>query len=265
MGTDSKDVRRHNRAYWDKMVEAGDRWTVPVSKESIAAARRGDWQILLTPTKPVPREWFPPLDGMEVLCLASGGGQQGPILAAAGAKVTVFDNSPNQLGQDRFVARRESLEIATVEGDMADLSTFSDGSFGLIVHPTSNSFSADVHPVWKEAFRVLRSDGILIAGFSNPAIYLFDEELAVREGILQVKYRLPYSDLTSLAEDDRRRELVERGQAVEFSHTLRDQIGGQLDAGFVLTGLYEDRDLEGDDDPLNKYMDLYIATRSVKP
>jgi len=30
-------------------------------------------------------------------CLASGGGQQGPVLAAAGAHVTVFDNSPRQL------------------------------------------------------------------------------------------------------------------------------------------------------------------------
>jgi 2-polyprenyl-3-methyl-5-hydroxy-6-metoxy-1,4-benzoquinol methylase len=70
-----------------------------------------------------------------VLCLASGGGQQGPILAAAGARVTVFDNSPQQLAQDRFVARREGLTLETVEGDMRDLSVFADVSFDLIVHP----------------------------------------------------------------------------------------------------------------------------------
>ena len=65
----------------------------------------GEWQIVLTPTKPIPRTWFPAdLHGVDVLCLASGGGQQGPVLAAAGATVTVFDNSPRQLAQDRAVA-----------------------------------------------------------------------------------------------------------------------------------------------------------------
>ncbi len=262
------DVRRHNRAFWDKMVEAGDRWTVPVSGEIIAAARRGDWRIFLTPTKPVPGEWFPRLEGLEVLCLASGGGQQGPTLAAAGARVTVFDSSPNQLSQDRFVAERDSLEITTVEGDMADLSAFVDGGFGLIVHPVANCFAADIRPIWKETFRVLRRGGVLIAGFNNPAVYLFDYELAERDGILQVKYRLPYSDLTSPDEDTRHRDLVEKGEPIEFSHSIEDQIGGQLDAGFVLTGLYEDRYPEGpidEDDLLTEYMDVFIATRAVKP
>ncbi len=262
------DVRQHNRAFWDRMVEVGDRWTVPVNGSVIAAARRGDWRILMTPTKPVPRDWFPTLEGLDVLCLASGGGQQGPILAAAGARVTVFDNSPKQLGQDRFVAERESLDITTVEGDMADLSAFADGSFGMIIHPVSNCFVAEVRPVWKEAFRVLRSSGVLIAGFNNPAVYLFDYELADRDGVLKVKYQLPYSDLTSLDEDARNRELVEKKEPIEYSHSLEDQIGGQLDAGFVLTGLYEDTYPEGpidEDDLLAKYMDVFIATRAVKP
>ncbi len=68
--------------------------------ETIARARNGDFSILLTEQKPVPREWFPPLPGLEALCLACGGGQQGPVLAAAGANVTVLDNSPRQLDQD---------------------------------------------------------------------------------------------------------------------------------------------------------------------
>ena len=81
-----------------------------------------------------------------MLCLASGGGQQGPILAAAGANVTVFDNSPRQLAQDRLVADREGLAIETVLGDMADLSAFPDARFDLIVHPVSNVFVPDVRP-----------------------------------------------------------------------------------------------------------------------
>src|ERR1700733_13652660 len=118
------DILAYNRAAWDHAVETGNKWTVPVGSEVTVAARRGEWSLVLTPAKPVPRTWFPPLEGLDVLCLASGGGQQGPVLAAAGANVTVFDNPPRQLGQDRMVAERDGLTIDTVEGDMADLSRF---------------------------------------------------------------------------------------------------------------------------------------------
>ena len=115
------DIREHNRMAWDKEVECRNKWTVPVSKGVIAAAKQGQWEILLTPSQPIPRAWFPDLEGLDVLCLASGGGQQGPILAAAGAKVTVLDNSPKQLEQDRLVAVRHALPVTTVEGDMAEI------------------------------------------------------------------------------------------------------------------------------------------------
>jgi SAM-dependent methyltransferase len=258
------DIREYNRMAWDREVERGNEWTVPVSEAVIAAARRGQWEILLTPSKPVPRAWFPDLEGLDVLCLASGGGQQGPVLAAAGAKVTVLDNSPKQLEQDRFVAERHALHIATVEGDMADLSRFSDQSFDLIVHPVSNCFVPDVRPVWAEAFRVLRRGGVLLAGFPNPAVYLFDYELGDRTAVLRVKYALPYSDLSSLTAEERQRH-IETGAPLEFSHTLEDQIGGQLDAGFVLTGFFEDAYGEEENDLLSDYMPTFIATQAVKP
>jgi SAM-dependent methyltransferase len=256
------DIQGYNRIAWDRQVEQGNRWTIPVGDDVIAAARQGEWEILLTPTKPVPRAWFPDLREIDVLCLASGGGQQGPTLAAAGARVTVLDNSPRQLAQDRLVAERHALPVVTVQGDMADLSVFSDKSFDLIVHPVSNTFVPDVRPVWKEAFRVLREGGGLLAGFTNPAVYLFDYDLADRTGILKVKYALPYSDLTSLSPEERQR-YIESDDPLEFSHTLEDQIGGQLDAGFLLTGLFEDYDDK--DDPLSKYMPAFIATRALKP
>src|SRR5436305_3954131 len=149
------DVRSYNRHAWNLQVEKGNRWTVPVGPAVILAARQGDWQVVLTPTRPVPRGWFPPLAGLDVLCLASGGGQQAPVLAAAGASVTVLDNSPAQLSRDREVADREGLIVRTVQGDMADLSAFPDASFGLVFHPCSNGFVPDVRPVCREAFRVL--------------------------------------------------------------------------------------------------------------
>lgn len=127
------DVCNHNRAAWDRNVETQNPWTQPVGREIVERARQGQFELFLTPTKPVPLDWFPELSGTPTLCLASGGGQQGPLLAAAGALVTVFDNSPKQLGQDCLVAEREGLSIDTVEGDMADLSAFSDATFDLVV------------------------------------------------------------------------------------------------------------------------------------
>ena len=132
MSDKNVDVRAFNRDAWNRQVAGGNEWTKPVDEKVIADARRGDWSIVLTPQIPVPADWFPPLEGAEVLCLASGGGQQGPILSAAGAKVTVYDNSPSQLAGDRSVAVRENLEIRTVEGDMRDLSVFPDSTFDLI-------------------------------------------------------------------------------------------------------------------------------------
>jgi SAM-dependent methyltransferase len=253
-------VRDYNREAWDREVERGNEWTVPVGPDVIEAARQGRWEILLTETKPVPKDWFPDLQGADVLCLASGGGQQAPVLAAAGANVTVLDNSPGQLAQDRLVAEREGLDLRTVEGDMADLSLFADESFHLVFHPVSNLFAPEVRPVWVEAFRVLRRGGYLLAGFLNPAVYIFDLELVNSSGELRVRYALPYADTTSKNEEDVARQ-IERGEPLEFSHTLEAQIGGQIEAGFAIVGFYEDHHR---DDPIAARMPTYIATRAIK-
>lgn len=259
---ESDEILAYNRAAWDRSVEEGNRWTRAVDAQTIAAARQGQWQVVLTPRRPVPRNWFPAnLHGVEVLCLASGGGQQAPVLAAAGARVTVLDNSPRQLAQDRFVAERDGLELNTVQGDMADLSRFSDASFDLVFHPVANLFVPDVRPVWAEAYRVLRPGGALLAGFMNPVFFIFDRDLMDDQEDLQVRHRLPYSDLTSL--DEATRERYRRaGYPLEFGHTLSDQIGGQLAAGFLLAGFYEDGDL--DKNMLDEFVACYMATRAIK-
>ena len=254
------DVARYNRSAWDRLVERANRWTVPVDGATIAAARRGEWQIVLTPTKPVPRAWFPPLANEPVLLLAGAGGQQAPVLAAAGARVSVLDNSPRQLAQDQVVASRENLHITGVLGDMRDLSAFADGTFALVFHPCANSFVPEVRPVWREAFRVLRPGGVLLAGFTNPVEYLFDEEPYER-GELVVRHTIPYSDLTHLTPPERARREAS-GAPLTFGHTLEDQIGGQLDAGFVLTAMFEDRWAES---ALGRYLATFMATRAVRP
>ena len=156
-----------NSAVWDKSVENKDvytAWTTAVSPEVIENARNGKWDVVLTPIKSVPKSWFPAdFKGLKVLLVACGGGQQGPILAALGADVTVFDNSKRQLEQDEYVAQREGLNIKTVQGNMQDLSVFANESFDFIMQ-LAGCFVDSVLPVWKETYRVLKKGGVMLAG-----------------------------------------------------------------------------------------------------
>ncbi|MEP6668016.1 MAG: methyltransferase domain-containing protein [Chthoniobacter sp.] len=257
------DILERSRADWNRESRAGScRWCIPVDHATIERARAGDWEVVLTPTLPVPRAWFGELRGRDVLCLASGGGQQAPTFAAAGARVTSYDLSEEQLAKDQLVADREGLPMTCLRGNMADLAALADASFDLIFHPVSNVFAEDVRPVWAECFRVLRPGGVLLAGFLNPLFFIFDHYEAEQSGRLVVKYPLPFSDVTSHDPAGRERWL-KSGMAAEFSHSLDDQIGAQLKAGFVLTGLYEDRWTD-DATPLNRYCPMFLATRALK-
>jgi SAM-dependent methyltransferase len=256
------DPVAHNRLAWDREVEKGNEWSRPVPPEIIARARAGDWSVVLIGYEPVDPSWFPDdLAGRDVLCLASGGGQQGPILAAAGARVTVFDNSPRQLAQDEMVAEREGLTLRTVLGDARDLSAFADAAFDLVFHPVSNLFIPELAPVWRECYRVLRPGSTLLSGFVNPDLFLFDAEAMDTRGELIVRHRLPYSDLTHLAPDERER-LWDTDAPVEYSHTLNDQIGGQCDAGFVITAFAE---APHHADATAGWLPGYFATKAIRP
>lgn len=252
------DYRKENSKIWDHLAEMNNVWSVPVTSETIAQARNGIWSIVLTPTKPVPRAWFPErLDNKKILCLACGGGQQGPILAALGAEVTVLDNSKKQLERDEFVAGRDSLTIRTVQGNMQDLSMFGDESFDCIFHPWSNGFVDDVRPVWKECARVLKKNGLLLAGFGNPIECIFHAGKLER-GILSVENKIPYADIDHL--DDPETKAIAEAEGYIWGHTLEDQIQGQIEAGFAIVGFYED--IGGT--ALDAYINSSIATKAIK-
>ena len=261
----ARNIVKHNSAAWDQEANAGGPWSIPVSPEKIEKARRGELEIRLSPNKLVPRDWFPAdLKGLKILCLASGGGQQAPLLAAAGAQVTSFDNFAEQLRRDRLVAERENLNIVLEQGDAADLSRFADASFDLIYHTVSNLFFPDLEPVWRECFRTLRSRGTLLAGFCNPVMFMFDKAAnQERKGILEVKYPLPYSDVNSLSKGELQ-DVIDKNEPLEFGHTLEQQIGGQINAGFLVAGFYEDY-WSDEAIELNKYMPVFIATKAIKP
>lgn len=257
------DVLSLNRRAWDIQSTTGEsRWVQPVAREEISAAKAGNWSVILTPTKAVPADWFGDIRDKAVLGLASGGGQQVPILSAAGAVVTSFDNSPVQLARDAEVAEREGLDIRIEQGDMADLSRFDAASFELIFHPVSNVFAPDILTVWQECARILKPQGRLLAGFMNPDFFLFDHENLSPNGSLEVRFELPFSDLEQL-DDDAIERRIRDGEAIEFSHSLDEQIAGQIAAGFTICGFYEDRWSDAAT-PLNRYMPTSMATLAIK-
>ncbi len=260
MNLPSSDAVQYNQDAWDRVAMAGDRWYRAVTPQEIKQARAGVLRIILTPTKPVPRQWLFPLQDKLLLCLAGAGGQQAPLLAAAGAKVTVFDLSGQQIKRDIEIAERENLVIDTVVGDMRDLSVFEGESFDLIVNPTSVCFCPDVCQVWQEAFRVLRPGGNLLAGFINPIYYIFDAAKMDR-GELTVRHKIPYSDLD--LDPDQRGQLLGPDRPLEYGHSLAALIGSQIEAGFEITGFYEDR--WGDKDKLCTHINVFGATRATKP
>jgi SAM-dependent methyltransferase len=252
----------HNRAAWNRESVQGSEWSTPVSAEVIAAARAGNWSVILTPTHKVPGSWFGDLRGKQVLCLASGGGQQAPVLAAAGANVVSFDLSDEQLRKDRELAERNQLPLQCVRGDMADLGQLRDESFDLVFHPVSNVFVPELMPVWRECYRVLKPAGRLLAGMMNPCYFLFDHDAAERGEALTARYPLPYAEPGSLSGDARRRWEASRS-AAQFSHSLESQIGGQTAAGFAIMGLYEDY-WSDEATPLNRFFPIAFATLAIK-
>jgi SAM-dependent methyltransferase len=253
------DILEHNRQAWNQEALKGNKWTIPVGEAEIAAASQGSYTILLTPYKPLPAAWLGDVRGRRVLCLASGGGQQGPLLAAAGAAVTVFDNSDEQLKRDRQVAEAFKLNLKTVQGNMQDLSVFPDETFDLIVHPVANCFLDDILPVWRESYRVLKVYGRLLAGFANPLMYIVDWEEADRTGRPEFRHSIPYSDIRSLS-PQAKQKYVDEKQPFEFGHSLADQIQGQIAAGFIIAGFYEDKG----EALLDEFTDEFIATQAIK-
>ena len=238
----------------DRWIREGWEWGKPISHECFDRAKNRDWDVLLTPTKPVPHEWLGELKGKRILGLASGGGQQMPVFAALGAICTVFDYSPLQLESERMVAEREGYDIRIIRGDMTKRLPFEDGEFDIIFHPVSNCYVEDVRPIWRECFRVLRPGGRLLAGTDHYINYIVDSE---EERIVN---SLPFNPLLN---PDQRKQLEAEDAGMQFSHSLEEQIGGQLEAGFQLIALYEDTNGEGRLHEMN--IPTFLAMLSLKP
>ena len=254
MNTPTENYVDINAKTVDSWVEGGWIWGTPIDDATFARAKQGDWGVLLTPTKPVPHDWFCPLPGASVLGLASGGGQQMPIFSALGARCTVLDYSEKQLASEKEWAAKGGYDINIVRADMTKPLPFADDSFDLIFHPVSNCYIEDVLPVWRECYRVLKKGGILLAGLDNGLNFAYD----IEESTLTNK--LPYNPLKDEA---LYAAAMADNEGVQFSHTIEEQVDGQLQAGFVLTNIFGDTNGTG---PLHEMnVPAFWATRAVKP
>ena len=238
----------------DRWVAEGWEWGLPISHDTWVKAKQGIWDVHLSPTKSVPHRWFGELKGKKILGLACGGGQQMPVFAALGAECTVLDYSPKQLESERAVAEREGYSIRIIRADMTRKLPFEDGEFDLIFHPVSNCYVAEVKPIWRECFRVLKKGGLLLSGTDHYVNYIVDNDEKM------IINRLPFDPLKN---PDQMQQLAEDDCGVQFSHSLEEQINGQLEAGFTLLELYEDTNGQGRLHELN--IPTFLVMRSIKP
>ena len=237
----------------DRWVENGWEWGVPIAHDVFERAKAGNWNVLLTPTRNVPKEWFPNLAKCKILGLASGGGQQMPVFAALGATCTVLDYSQKQVDSEKMVAERENYQIETIKADMTNPLPFNDCSFNMIFHPVSNCYIENVVSVWSECHRILKKGGILMAGLDNGINYIFDETES------KLTYPLPFNPL----KNQKLKEVLNKtDDGIQFSHTLDEQIRGQIQSGFAIKDLYEDTNGSG---LLHEYgIPTFWATLAVK-
>ena len=247
------DYQDINAQTIDKWIREGWEWGRPISHEVYKKAENGEWDVYLTPTKPVPHEWIGDLRGKKVLGLASGGGQQMPVFAALGADCTVLDYSPLQVESERLVAEREGYAIRIIRGDMTKRLPFEDGEFDMIFHPVSNCYVEEVLPVWRECFRVLKPGGTLLSGTDHYVNYIVDADEK------QIVNTLPFNPLKN---PEQMKQLEKDDAGVQFSHSLEEQIGGQLEAGFTLLSLYEDTNGTGRLHEMN--IPTFLAMRACR-
>lgn len=252
------DYISFNASIWDNINECLTDKSTAISHEEYIAAKNGALDVTLAGIKKVPREWFPKLAGADVLGLASGGGQQCPVFAAHGASVTVVDISEHQLANEKYVAKRENYKINIVRADMAKPLPFPDNSFDMIFHPVSNCYIEDILPLWRDCARVIRPGGILMMAFVKEEFFLFDPDFK-NEDFLISRHTLPFHPLRDLTREQIQAK-QENGMPLAFSHTLTEQLGGLMKAGFMLTDMFEDCDGGG---LFDQYMNSYVAVRAV--
>ena len=167
------------------------------------------------------------------------------ILKRCGAEVVTVSTE-----KDLFVA---SSQKNIVKADMTKPLPFEDESFDIIFHPVSNCYIESVEPVFKECYRILKKGGILLCGLDTIINYVLDENEE------KIVFSMPFNPLKN---EEHREFLKKMDCGYQFSHSLSEQLGGQLKAGFILTNIEDDTGGEGRLHEMN--IPTFIMTRAIK-
>ena len=219
-----------NARAWDRLAGEGAALALPAVDEAF-----DDPRAWLGSAGTEGRPWLPErLDGLEVLCLAAGGGKHGPLYAAAGARVTVVDLSPAMLELDRRVAMERRVDLEIVQASMDDLRMFAAARYDVVIHPVSTCYVPDVAAVFREVARVTRPGGRYVSQHKQPAS-LQAGLLPAPGGRWQLEHRQGIRQPPPPAPPSRLREHGTQ----EFVHSLADLLGGICRAGFAIEDVGE--------------------------
>ena len=228
----------------DNLVTDNADWTACASKQQLQAAREGKLKLSFF-DRDVPEEWIKDIRGKKILCLAGAGGLQAPLLASAGAKVTVIDISNKMLDKDREISKNENLQIEIVKGNMCDLSMFDDGCFDYIINPPSLMYIPELNVVFKECYRVLNKGGVFIIMAPNPINYVCDYIDDENGGYYKAVHKMPF-----YSKD------YDNSDWIEYGLTMEEYLGGLIECGFFINGYVECQ--------MDDITELYFMTRAVK-
>jgi SAM-dependent methyltransferase len=221
-------VAMANQRLWEEEVKKGCGYTIPWLDLDVSLLRQyaaGKLEFLPEPmTCLYPASVLANVEGQEVLCLASGGGQQSAVFSLLGARVTVVDLTEGQLEGDRKADAHYGYDITTFQADMRDLLCLNDNSFDLVFQADSMAFVPDIRQVYSEVARVLRPHGTYRVALANPATFAIDwtgEKYCIKA---------PYSQRVEHRDDG----------GIEFRHYMDDIFNGLFDAGLSIHRLYEE-------------------------
>lgn len=222
--TRTLEYQATNRKTWNHLADSGSLFAKVATDEEC----RNPLKVLDG------RGWLPEsVAGMDVLCLASGGGWQSVLYAVAGANVTVVDLSDSMLQLDQRESDRRKLNIKTIQASMDDLRDLDSQTFDIVHQPVSTCYIPDLVPMYAEIARVLRDDGIYISQHKQPVSLQISHRNERHQFVIGVEYfhrgPLPVQIDKSYRESG----------ATEYLHRLEDLIGGLARSSMILEDLRE--------------------------
>lgn len=226
------EIAKYNKERWEALSNANVEYAQPFLHLDQKSAR----EVV------DPQGIMGDVTDKDVLCLASGGGQQSAAFGLLGASITIFDISETQLQKDRQTAEHYNLSITTIQGDMRDLSCFADDSFDIVWHAYSINFVPDPRPVFIEVARILRWDGLYRVECHNPFSQPVDDIDWTDQGYplkeIYADGEVHFDDPDWIIENPDGTSHRIKGPR-EFRHTLSTFMNNLIAQGFILLGVWE--------------------------